>query len=123
MMRLHFAAELVLELVCAELPGIDRIGAHIAEDKARIDFSWPTSLAPLIPTITDRVGSLVEADLPIRSDWSDRAAGRRFWELEGVARVPCGGTHPRRTGEVGPIALKRKNVGRDKERLEIRLLA
>lgn len=122
LMRLHFAAELVLEMVCAALPGVERIGAHIARDKARIDFTWPTSIAPRLPEIAERVRSVVASDLPIRSDWSDRASGRRFWEVEGVAKVPCGGTHLRRTGEVGAVALKRKNVGLHKERVEIRLI-
>jgi len=36
LIRLHFAAELVLEMICAALPGVERIGAHIAQDKARI---------------------------------------------------------------------------------------
>lgn len=36
-MRLHFAAELILELVTRAL-SVEKIGAHIAEDKARIDF-------------------------------------------------------------------------------------
>jgi Ser-tRNA(Ala) deacylase AlaX len=122
LMRLHFAAELVLEMVSAALPGVERIGAHIAQEKARIDFVWPNSIAPLLPDIAEKVRSIVEADLPIRSEWSDRGAGRRFWEVDGVARVPCGGTHLRRTGEVGRLALKRKNVGQHKERVEIRLL-
>ena len=47
LMRLHFAAELVLEMVSAALPGVERIGAHIAQEKARIDFVWPTSIAAL----------------------------------------------------------------------------
>ncbi|HTN47882.1 MAG TPA: alanyl-tRNA editing protein [Burkholderiaceae bacterium] len=121
LMRLHFAAELVLELVCAALPGVEKIGAHIAADKARIDFAWRESIAPLLPALVGRVGELVRADLPIRSEFSDRAAGRRYWEVEGVARVPCGGTHLRRTGEVGAVVLKRRNVGQGKERVEIRL--
>ncbi|MDP6831061.1 MAG: hypothetical protein QF512_08835 [Alphaproteobacteria bacterium] len=35
------------------------------------------------------------------------------------ARVPCGGTHVRRTAEVGKLSLKRKNIGKGKERIEI----
>ncbi|HNE01040.1 MAG TPA: hypothetical protein PLQ18_04975, partial [Plasticicumulans sp.] len=46
---------------------------------------------------------------------------RRYWEVEGIARVACGGTHLRRTGEVGVLALKRRNVGKGKERVEILL--
>jgi len=121
LMRLHFAAELVLEMVCAALPRVERIGAHISEDKARNDFVWSSNIAPLLPAIAARVAALVRADLPIRSEFSDRTTGRRYWEVEGVAKVPCGGTHLRRTGEVGEVLLKRKNVGQGKERIEIRL--
>jgi len=40
LMRLHFAAELVLELAYQNLKGIEKIGAHISTDKARVDFRW-----------------------------------------------------------------------------------
>ena len=40
-----------------------------------------------------------------------------------LCRVVCGGTHIKRTGEVGTIVLKRKNVGKGKERIEIYLQA
>lgn len=119
LMRLHFAAELVLELVCARCPGIDRIGAHIGADKARIDFAWPQPLTPLLAGIHGQVTALIEADRPIVSAFSDEAGERRYWEVEGVARVPCGGTHLRSTGEVGALTLKRRNVGKGKERIEI----
>lgn len=42
-----------------------------------------------------------------------------FWEVPGFARVSCGGTHLKRTGEVGNIMLKRKNIGKGKERIEV----
>src|SRR5580692_4458991 len=38
LMRLHFAAEVVLELVCQRFPEVVKVGAHIAQEKARIDF-------------------------------------------------------------------------------------
>jgi Ser-tRNA(Ala) deacylase AlaX len=121
LMRLHFAAELVLELVTQSLPGATKIGAHIAEDKARIDFEWPHSIAPLLPEISEKATAIIEANRPITSAFSDEARGLRYWEVEGVARVPCGGTHLRTTSEVGAIALKRRNVGKGKERVEILL--
>lgn len=119
LMRLHFAAELVLELVCRRLAGVEKTGAHIGAHKARIDFSWPESVAPLLPALAEEANALVRADLAIISAFEDRAAERRYWEIEGYARVPCGGTHPRRTGELGAIVLRRKNVGRGRERIEI----
>jgi Ser-tRNA(Ala) deacylase AlaX len=121
LMRLHFAAELVLELVTQRLPGVKKIGAHIAEDKARIDFEWPQSVAALLPEITAQATAIIESNRPIISDYSDEASGMRYWEVEGLARVPCGGTHLRTTDEVGAIALKRRNVGKGNERIEILL--
>ena len=119
LMRLHFAAEIVLELVTRKLPGVEKIGAHIAADKARIDFSWPENLTPLLPELQQAAHDLVAANRPIVSDFSDEARQRRYWRVEGFAEVPCGGTHLKTTGEVGGVNLKRKNVGSNKERVEI----
>ena len=49
LMRLHFAAELILELTRQNFPGIEKIGAHIAQDKARI----------MVTEINERVVSLI----------------------------------------------------------------
>ena len=119
LMRLHFAAELVLELFYQSLGAIDKLGAHIAEDKARIDFARQQSIAPLLPGFAAEANGLIAADLDIHCAFEDEQSERRYWEIEGFSRVPCGGTHVRRTGEVGPIRLKRNNIGRGKERVEI----
>jgi Ser-tRNA(Ala) deacylase AlaX len=121
LMRLHLAAEIILELAYQNLPGIQKIGAHIAEDKARIDFEWPANISTLFPMMQEKAGALIAADHAIVSAFSDEANQRRYWEIEGFARVPCGGTHLKRTGEIGTIALKRVNIGKGKERIEIRL--
>jgi Ser-tRNA(Ala) deacylase AlaX len=121
LMRLHFAAELVLELVCRALPSIEKIGAHIAEDKARIDFLWGENIAAILPAMKQAAQEIIDADREIVSAFSDEAGERRYWEVPGFSRVPCGGTHLRITGEIGTIELKRRNVGKGKERIEIRL--
>jgi Ser-tRNA(Ala) deacylase AlaX len=120
LMRLHFAAELVLELAYRSLPGIEKLGAHIAADKARIDFAWLENIAPALPGLAAEAQALIDRDLEIISAFSDEAAERRTWEIPGFARVPCGGTHLRRTGEVGRLTLKRDNIGKDRERIEVR---
>lgn len=122
LMRLHFAAELTLETIYRDFAGVEKIGAHIAADKARIDFALPEPITPHLPAITAKVQGLIDADSAIISAFSDLEAQRRYWEVPGYCRVPCGGTHLRRTGEVGRIALKRKNIGKGKERVEITLL-
>jgi Ser-tRNA(Ala) deacylase AlaX len=120
LMRLHLAAEIILELAYQNLPGIEKIGAHIAADKARIDFAWPQNIAGLFPLMQEKANALVTADHPIVSAFSDEANQRRYWQIEGFAKVPCGGTHLKRTGEIGAITLKRVNIGKGKERIEIR---
>jgi len=119
LMRLHFAAEIVLELTYRSLESIKKIGAHIAQDKARIDFEWGDNISGILPAIEKEALSLIEANKEIVSAFSNEEAEERYWDIEGFARVPCGGTHLRRTGEVGAVALKRKNPGRGKERIEI----
>jgi Ser-tRNA(Ala) deacylase AlaX len=119
LMRLHFAAELVLELAYRRLPGVEKTGAHIAQDKARIDFVWPQNIAPLFPALLEEVNGIIASDRPIVSAYSDEAAQRRYWQIEGLAQVPCGGTHLKRTGEVGTVSLKRRNPGKGRERVEI----
>jgi alanyl-tRNA synthetase len=119
LMRLHFAAEIILELVYQNLPSIEKIGAHIAQDKSRIDFDWSENIASLFPTLQAEAETLISANHPIISAFSDEANERRYWEIEGFARVSCGGTHLKRTGEIGNLTLKRKNVGKGKERIEI----
>ena len=120
LMRLHFAAEIVLELATRKLQNVEKIGAHIAADKARIDFLWPENLSPLLSDLQKAAHDLIRANYSISSGFSGKAQ-RRYWRIEGFAEVPCGGTHLRTTGEVGAIQLKRKNVGKGKERIEITL--
>jgi Ser-tRNA(Ala) deacylase AlaX len=119
LMRLHFAAEIVLELACRRLPLAEKIGAHIAADKARIDFAWPENVAPHLPALAADANRVVAADQAIVSAFSDEAAEQRYWQIPEFARVPCGGAHLRRTGEVGAITLRRRNIGKGKERIEI----
>jgi len=119
LMRLHFAAEIVLELVYQNLDSIKKVGAHIAQDKARIDFEWSENISKVLPIIQKKALGLIEANQEIFSAFSDEETEERYWEIRGFARVPCGGTHLRRTGEIGEIELKRKNPGKGKERIEI----
>jgi Ser-tRNA(Ala) deacylase AlaX len=46
---------------------------------------------------------IIEANLDIISAFSDEGNGRRYWEVKGFSRVPCGGTHLKKKGEVGEI--------------------
>lgn len=67
LMRLHFAAELVLEHVYKELGGVDKVGAHIAQNKARIDFAWPQSISSFLPKFAEEANRIISADREIRT--------------------------------------------------------
>lgn len=121
LMRLHFAAEIVLEITSDVLRKPKKIGAHIAEEKARIDFDFSGNISKHLDKIALKANAVIARNYAIESGFSDRLAERRFWKIPGFAQVPCSGTHLKRTGEVGMISLNRKNVGRGKERIEVRV--
>ena len=121
LMRLHFAAELILELVYENYNHAEKIGANITEDKARVDFYWQGNISRIFPDVIERFDFIVKSDLPIFSGFEDEDAETRYWEIDCFAKVPCGGTHLRKTGEIGSIFLKRNNIGNGKERIEIYL--
>lgn len=119
LMRLHFAAEIMLALIYKELPSIKKIGAHISSDKARIDFEDDGDLKSSLQEIENFANELITANKKITSNFNDQENERRYWEIQDFAKVPCGGTHLKTTGEVGRINLKRKTAGKGKERIEI----
>jgi Ser-tRNA(Ala) deacylase AlaX len=118
-MRLHLAAEIVLELVQQNLVSVEKTGAHIAQDKARIDFQWNGNISTVLPMLQRKACEIIDANQEVMTAYSDEKAERRYWRIKGFAQVPCGGTHVRTTGEIGEIELKRKNPGKGKERIEI----
>jgi Ser-tRNA(Ala) deacylase AlaX len=89
-MKLHFAAELVLEVINQLFKTPEKIWANITSENARIDFFREGNIAEIFPQIVEKVDALIQANLPIVSAFSDEEAERRYWEIEGFARVPCG---------------------------------
>ena len=120
-MKLHFAAEIILELVNQNFGNPEKFGANITSEKARIDFIWENNISEMFPILESKASELINADLPIESAFSDEAEEIRYWKIEGFGQVPCGGTHIKSTGELKAIRLKRDRQGKSKERIEIYL--
>lgn len=121
LMRLHFAAELVLEIITQKFR-LEKAGAHISETKARIDFIFDEHISSIFEIILEEYDKIIKADKLIQTGFSDIQNQRRFWKIDDFAQVPCGGTHVRSTKEVGFVALKRARAGKSIERIEIRLV-
>jgi Ser-tRNA(Ala) deacylase AlaX len=121
LMRLHFAAELILEIVTQKYH-FEKVGAHIAEHKARIDFKTDTNISTLFPEILQQYNAIIDQNYLIERGYSDITNQRRYWKIDGFAQVPCGGTHVNSTAEVGYVTLKRDRPGKSIERIEIKML-
>lgn len=121
LMKLHFAAEIILELVYQHYNHPEKIGANITVDKARIDFFWNGNISEIFPELMNKANNIINSNFDIISDFDDEENEKRYWYIEGFAKVPCGGTHLKRTGEIGTISLKRNNLGSGKERIKIYL--
>jgi misacylated tRNA(Ala) deacylase len=134
LMRYHTALHLLGAVVKAPVTG-----GRIGEDKAHLDFD--IEMEKLVKEeIEERVRALVDRDVETRASWiSDaeldarpdlvrtmsvappRGEGRvRLLEIPGVDLQACGGTHVRRTGEIGPLAVARiRSEGKRNKRVTI----
>src|SRR3989344_232131 len=117
LMRLHSAAH-VVHFLFSERTGVSElIGSNIDEDKARLDCAYAESVADLLPDLQKKAHDICLSNLSITVVEND---GIRTWSCSSWSCF-CTGTHVRSTREIGSIALKRKNIGAGKERIEITL--
>jgi len=135
-MRIHTA----LHLLSVVLP-YPVTGGAIGDGEGRLDFD--ISDAGLDRSeITDKLNALVARDAPVRERWitdeeldanpglvktmavkPPRGTGRvRLVEIEAIDLQPCGGTHVRRTGEIGPVRVTDiEKKGKQNRRVRIAL--
>jgi len=137
----HMRTHSCLHLLCAAVSG-DVTGGQVGEGRGRLDFNLPDG-PPDKEQLAETLNRLMAEDHPIRPRWITDAelaaqpdlvrtlsvkppsgSGRvRLLEIEGVDLQPCGGTHVRRTGEIGRIEVgKIENKGRQNRRINLRLV-
>jgi misacylated tRNA(Ala) deacylase len=116
-MRMHTA----LHLLSAVLP-YPVTGGAVNEDDSRLDFDIPDAGLDK-DEITAKLNEMIQTDAEVKSRWIADAeleanpglvktmsvkppmgTGRvRLIEIVGLDLQPCGGTHVRRTGEIGAV--------------------
>ncbi len=113
-------------------------GGKIGADRSRLDFDMPDPAEK--GEVTAALNALIEADHPVNSRWIDEAdldpalirtlsvkppsgVGRiRLLDIPGIDLQPCGGTHVKSTGEIGPVeVVKIENKGRQNRRVQVAL--
>ncbi len=136
LMRMHSC----LHVLCALVDG-DVTGGQVGDGKGRLDFNLPDTRLDK-EQITADLNRIIQEDHEVRSRWiSDQeleanpqlvrtmsvkppsGMGRvRVLDIEGVDLQPCGGTHVRRTAEIGRVKVaKIENKGRQNRRVNIAL--
>ncbi len=124
LMKLHSATHIVYYFFIEKVGKQKIIGSNISADKARIDFEYATPIQELLPEVEQKVNAFLTENHPIVRKPDEKSPDLWWWQCQRgdeVWKMPCGGTHPRTTGEIGKISLKRKNIGKGKERIEIYL--
>ncbi|MCW9034460.1 MAG: alanyl-tRNA editing protein [Rhodospirillales bacterium] len=133
LMRMHTALHLLCSLVDAGVTG-----GSVGEEKGRLDFDLEES--PDKDELTAKLNELVQKNARVGFDWITEEQLEANPELvrtmsvkppmgQGVVRVigiedidiqPCGGTHVRSTGEIGPLRVgKIEKKGRMNRRINI----
>lgn len=124
LMRLHFAAEIVYQIITKQWPEIttNKIGSHIAFEKARIDFhitQMNIDLANQINIIQNTAQKLLDENHTILCEFENNDTNKRYWKIENFGWMYCCGTHVKTTKEIGQIILKCISKGKDIVRVEI----
>ncbi len=122
LMRLHSALHLVY-FAFLEKSGVGKdsvIGSNVEPEKARIDYGMEENVNKYLAEVENEVNEIIKRNLKIETYWKEGEEGRREWKC-GEWKMDCGGTHPHSTGEIGEVKLKRKNLGKGKERIEVTL--
>lgn len=94
-------------------------GCHICTDYARVDYSTDERFTQdELSVAIARIRKWVESDAEIEVYPHAAEPEAWYWRLQDVC-YPCGGTHLRSVGCLGPAKVKRTNMGRGLERLQI----
>lgn len=139
-MRVHTALHLLSVVIPLEVTG-----GSISEAKGRLDFNMPETPEDK-QALQDQLQALIDRDLEVSEDWitdaeldanpqlvktmsvsPPRGAGQvRLVRIgtadEQIDLQPCGGTHVKRTGEIGKIRLgKVEKKGKQNRRVYLHL--
>ena len=121
LMRLHFLGDIVLQMILKRYPDLERIGAHVGENKSRIDFIMDFNIRDMFDDLMEELNEIIVQDYPIELAFEDDENQVRYWKMNGFSEH-CGGTHIKSTGEIGKAEFKRRKLGKGKERIEILLV-
>lgn len=110
-----------LVLMCLEkiFPDYEKriYGASIKEDGARLDFRTTEKFKPEhMQQIENDVNHMIEQQIPIKVFQHQDEKEAWYWQCKDYV-CACGGTHLDNTKYVGKVKVKRKNLGKNGQRV------
>jgi alanyl-tRNA synthetase len=120
----------LLSAVFVERFGIATVSFHLGQESSTIDLETATLEPARALEAERRANQAVFENRPLAVSFEDAAATRdlrkpservgtlRIVSIVGLDRSACGGTHVARTGEIGPILLRKLDRIRDTVRVE-----
>lgn len=92
-------------------------GCHIKESEARLDFNLQEKMsAEDIVKIADFANNLISEDSPVKVFQHEKEPEAWYWQCKETI-YPCGGTHLPSTSSVGKVVVRRKSLGKGKQRI------
>jgi alanyl-tRNA synthetase len=122
----------LLSAVFSELLAAETVGVHFGETASTVDLAVHSLSPGQLADVEDRANALVAENREVTVAFEDAATAtglRKATERRDAVRIvtiadldrsACGGTHVRRTGEIGAIQLRRAE--RTKQRFRIEFL-
>ena len=115
-MRNHSATHIVYEYIKDRLCLTEVIGSNVDETKGRLDYVFEQQISQYLPEIEQKTNEFITQNKEIKR--YTLPDGTMIWESEHIKQHCCG-THLKNTSEIGTVKLKRKNIGKGKERVEV----
>lgn len=134
-MRMHTCLHLLSAVITAPVTG-----GQVGDGYGRLDFDLPDT--PDVTAVEQELNALIARDAGVMFRWitdaeldaqpqlvktlsvqPPRGAGRiRLVNVDGIDLQPCGGTHVRRTGEIGRVTVaKPESKGKQNRRIRLNL--
>jgi len=120
----------LLSAVLVEMHGAATVSFHLGSEISTIDVAIPALDANQVAAIEARANQRIVENRPVQVSFeaaaeaqdlrkpSEREGVLRIVAIEGLDRSPCGGTHVRATGEIGPLLIRKLDKIRGNVRIE-----
>lgn len=121
-MRVHAASHIMEYFLFAVFGSLKLTGSHLngKHDKSTYESDVVLSREKLAE-VEQKANEFINKNLSIETWPDEKRPHFKYWKC-GPIQMPCGGTHPKSTNEIGPIKLKRETGGSGREKVVTSLL-